>query len=189
MMRKLMVVAWMMVAGTCLAQQIDLKSLDKFVRSMRIVRRKSRWTSRCLSLPQVFWMTRRPAEGTAKEISKNIKGIYLRSYEFSQKGAFKIEDLKPVLDQLKAPNWNRFLRNEEDGELTEIWMHTTNGQSDGLLLVTAEENELTVINLVGSANLADLSSLGNLGNLSNLANAAGKQQAAPEQAPGTNKKD
>ena len=29
-MRKLMLAVWMMVAGTCLAQQIDLKSLDQF---------------------------------------------------------------------------------------------------------------------------------------------------------------
>jgi len=29
-MRKLMVGVWMLIAGTCLAQQIDLKSLDKF---------------------------------------------------------------------------------------------------------------------------------------------------------------
>ena len=183
-MRKLMVVAWMMVAGTCLAQQIDLKSLDKLV-PLANSKTEILMDESMLKSAAGFLDDKKAGEGTAKEISKNIKGIYLRSYEFSQKGAFKIEDLKPVLDQLKAPNWNRFLRNEEDGELTEIWMHTTNGQSDGLLLVTAEENELTVINLVGSVNLADLSSLGNLGNLSNLANAAGKQQAAPEQGTGT----
>ena len=84
-------------------------------------------------------MTRRPAEGLAKATSKNLKGIFLRSYEFNQKGAYKMDDLKPLLDQLKAPNWNRFLRNEEDGERTEIWMHSTNGVSDGILLVSGEE--------------------------------------------------
>ena len=190
MMRKLMVVAWMMVAGTCLAQQIDLKSLDKLV-PLANGKTEISMDESMLKSAAGFLDDKKAGEGTAKEISKNIKGIYLRSYEFSQKGAFKIEDLKPVLDQLKAPNWNRFLRTEEDGELTEIWMHSTNGQSDGLLLVSGEENELTVINLVGSVNLADLSSLGNLGSLSTLANAAGKPQAAPEPkvAPGTAPKD
>jgi uncharacterized protein DUF4252 len=124
-------------------------------------------------------------EGTAKAISKNIKGIYLRSYEFSQKGAFKIDDLKPVLDQLKGPNWNRFLRSEEDGELTEIWMHTTNGQSDGLLLVSGEEEELTVINLVGSVNLADLASLGHLGSLANFATIGAVPPGTAEPKPST----
>ena len=182
MMRKLMIAAWMMVAGTCLAQQIDLKSLDTLV-PLAKSKTEIAMDESMLKSAAGFLDEKNAQEGTAKAISKNIKGIFLRSYEFDQKGAFKIQDLKPVLDQLKAPNWNRFLRSEEDGELTEIWMHTTNGQSDGILLVSAEDNELTVINLVGSVNLADLSSLGNLGNLGALSTLGGKPNPTP--APGT----
>jgi hypothetical protein len=188
MMRKLMVAAWMMVAGTCLAQQIDLKALDKFA-SLAKSKTEIAMDESMLKSAASFLDDKNAQEGTAKAISKNIKGIFLRSYEFGQKGAFKIDDLKPVLDQLKAPNWNRFLRNEEDDELTEIWMHTTNGQADGILLVSAEGDELTVINLVGSVNLADLSSLGSLGALGNLGALSGAPQPAPQPGTAEPKKD
>lgn len=183
-MRKLMVAAWMMVAGTCLAQQIDLKSLDKLV-PLAESKTEISMDESMLKSAAGFLDDKKVEEGTAKAMSKNIKGFYLRSYEFKQKGAFKIEDLKPILDQLKTPNWNRFLRSEEDGELTEIWLHNTNGQGDGFLLVSGEEGELTVINVVGSANLADLASLGNLGNLGALSTLGGGKPNPPTPAPGT----
>jgi hypothetical protein len=71
-----------------------------------------------------------------------------------------LEDLKPILDQLKEPNWKPFLRAKEDDEQTEIWMHNTNGQPDGMLLVAAEDNEVVVINAIGLTNLQDLSRIG-----------------------------
>ena len=180
MMRKLMVAVWMMVAGTCLAQQIDLKLMDKFA-AKASSKTEIEMDEAMLKSAAGFLDDKKAGEGLAKATSKNIKGIFLRSYEFNQKGAYKIEELKPILDQLKAPNWSRFVRNEEDGELTEIWMHRTNGESDGIFLVTAEEEELTVINIVGSANLADLAVLGHLGNLSSL----GAIGNAPPPPPGT----
>jgi len=176
-----------MVAGTCLAQQIDLKSLDKFA-PLAKSKTEIAMDESMLKSAASFLDDKNAQEGTAKAISKNIKGIFLRSYEFNQKGAVKPEDLKVVLDQLKTPNWNRFLRNEEDGELTEIWMHTTNGQSDGLLLVSAEGDELTVINLVGTVNLSDLSSLGNLGALGNLSNIGNSKAPTPAPQPGAEPK-
>lgn len=177
-MRKLMVMVWMMVAGTCFAQQIDLKSLDKFAAKAQS-KTEIDMDEAMLKSAAGFLDNKKGAEALAKATSKNLKGIFLRSYEFNQKGAYKMDDLKPLFDQLKAPNWNRFLSNEEDGERTEIWMHSANGVSDGILLVSGEESELTVINLVGSTNLADLAVLGSLGSLSNLANAK-KSADTPE---------
>lgn len=178
MMRKLMVVVWMMAAGACFAQQIDLSALDKLVPKANS-KTEIAMDEAMLKAAAGFLDERKSDEGVAKIASKNIRGIFLRSYEFNQKDAYKLADLKPILDQLKAPNWSRFLRNEEGNELTEIWMHTTNGVGDGILLVAGEENELTVINIVGSANLSDLSVLGKVGNLSELSNAA-KASQAPE---------
>jgi hypothetical protein len=161
---------WMLVAGTCLAQQIDLKLLDKFA-SKAQSKTEIDMNESMLKSAAGFLDDKKSAEELAKATSKNLKGIYVRSYEFDQKGAYKMDDLKPLFDQLKAPNWNRFLSNEEDGERTEIWMHSTNGVADGLLVVSGEEDELTVVNLVGATSLADLAALGSLGSLANLANA------------------
>jgi len=163
-MRKLMVAVWMMIAGTCLAQQIDLKFLDQFAAKAKSKTEINMDESMVKSASEFLNQSKKD-EAAVKQSVKDLKGFFLRSYEFDTNGPFKfrIEDLKPILDQIKGPNWTSFLRNQEDDEQTEIWFHRTNGQLDGLLLVSAEPGELTVINAVGITRLEDLSALGEFG--------------------------
>jgi len=163
-MRKLMLAVWMMVAGTCLAQQIDLKSLDQFAAKAKSKTEINMDESMVKSAAQ-FLNQDKKDEAAVKNSVQSLKGFFLRSYEFDTNGPtkFRLEDLKPILDQIKGPNWTSFLRSQEDDEQTEIWFHRTNGQIDGLLLVSAEPGEITIINAVGVTKLEDLSSLGELG--------------------------
>lgn len=165
-MRKLMVAVWMMIAGTCLAQQIDLKALDQFAAQAKSKTEINMDESMVKSAAD-FLSPTKGDEASVKKSIKDLKGFFLRSYEFEKNGLpkFRLEDLKPILDQLKGPNWTSFLRNQEGNEQTEIWFHRTNGQMDGLLLVAAEPGEITVINAVGVLRLEDLSALGELGKL------------------------
>jgi Domain of unknown function (DUF4252) len=163
-MRKLMLAAWMTIAGTCLAQQIDLKSLDQFAAKAKSKTEINMDESMVKSAAE-FLNQDKKDEAAFKKSIKDMKGFFLRSYEFDKNGPsqFKLEDLKPILDQLKGPNWTSFLRNQENNEQTEIWFHRTNGLIDGLLLVSAEPGEITVINAVGLTKLEDLSALGEFG--------------------------
>ena len=177
-MRKFLVAVWMMTAATCLAQQIDLKALDKLGAKAKEKTEINMDESMIKSAGGFLTEN----DLVAKSATKDLKGFFLRSYEFSGKGAYTMEDLKPILDQLKPPDWAPFLRSQETNEVTEIWMHRTNGQMDGMILVAAESNEVTVINAVGMVNLSDLSALGKLGK------AAAKQQPQNPK-PGTAPKD
>jgi len=160
-MRTFSFVVLMLFATAASAQQLDLKSLDKFADKAKskteINMDESMLKSAVASLD-----SKKPEEELAKKSIGNAKGFFLRSFEFDDKNAFKIEDLKPILDQLKAPNWKLVLRNKEDDELTEIWMHVTNGAADGMLLVSAEKNELTIIHGVGISDVNELSALGKM---------------------------
>ena len=182
-MRKLMIAIWMMAAGTCLAQQIDLKALDKLA-ALAASKTEINMDESMIKSAAGFLNQEKGDEALASKTAKDLKGFFLRAYEFNQKGAYKLEDLKPILDQLKAPNWTSFLRNQEDGEQTEIWMHRTNGQMDGLLLVSAEQNEIVVINAVGLTKLEDLAALGEFGKLATK----GLPQPAATPPPGTTPK-
>jgi hypothetical protein len=62
-------------------------------------------------------------------------------------------------------------------------MHLTNGQADGMLLVSMESKEVTVINAIGITNMGDLSNVGQLGN---LAGQSPKPPAKPEDKKGNN---
>jgi hypothetical protein len=162
-MRKMMVALWMMIAGTCLAQQIDLKSLDQFAAKAKSKTEINMDESMVKSASE-FLNQDKKDEAAVKKSVKDLKGFFLRSYEFDN-GIFKLEHLKPILDQIKGPNWTSFLRTQEADEQTEIWFHRTNGQIDGFLLVSAEPGEVTVINAVGVTRLEDLAALGELGKL------------------------
>lgn len=159
-MRKLtLVLVFMMIAVTVSAQQIDLKSLDRFAEKASS-KTEMNMDESMVKQASGFLDEGKKDEALAKKSAENLKGFYLRSYEFDQPGVFKLDDLKPILDQLKEPSWKPFLRSKEDDEQTEIWMHNTNGQADGMLLVAAEEDELVVINAIGVTNLQDLSRIG-----------------------------
>jgi Domain of unknown function (DUF4252) len=166
-MRKLMVSVWMMIAGTCLAQQIDLKFLDRFA-ALAKSKAEISMDESMVKAAAGFLDDQDKDEAAAKKSAKDLKGFFLRAYEFNQKGLFKLEDLKPLLDQLKGPNWTSFLRVQEGNEQMEIWMHRTNGQMDGILMIAAEDKEVFVMNAVGVTSLSDLAAVGQFGKLSGV---------------------
>lgn len=162
-MRKLMIGVWMLMAGTCLAQQIDLKSLDKFAATAKS-KTEINMDEAMVKAAAGLLSDKDKEEALVKKSAQGLKGFFLRAYEF-ERGTFKLEELKPLLDQLKGPNWSSLLRAQESNEQVEIWMHRTNGQTDGMLLIAAESNEIVVINAIGIANLSDLTALGEFGKL------------------------
>jgi hypothetical protein len=163
-MRTFSFVVLMLFATAASAQQLDLKSLDKLAEKAKskteINMDESMLKSATASLDD-----KKAEEGLAKRTIQRAKGLFLRTYEFADNNTFKMDDLKPILDQLKGPSWKLMLRTREDDELTEIWMHVTNNETDGMLLIAAERNELTVINGIGVSDLSDLKALGKLDKL------------------------
>jgi len=160
-MRQFAFVILMLIATTVSAQQLDLKSMDKLAEKARskteINMDESTIKSATSSLNE-----KKSDEAIAKKTIEGLKGFFLRSYASGQKGDYKLEDLKPLFDQLKEPNWKPILRNKENDEQTEIWMHMRNGEPDGMVLISAESQEVVVINGVGVTRLDDLKALGKM---------------------------
>src|SRR5215471_1171983 len=101
-MRKLTLAILMAISTTAAAQQIDLKVLDK-------IAAKAKGTTEMGLDPSTLKAAasalndKDGKQATVKKIAENMKGFFLRSYEFKP-GDFKIDDIKPLTDQLKAPN-------------------------------------------------------------------------------------
>ncbi|MEO5738980.1 MAG: DUF4252 domain-containing protein [Vicinamibacterales bacterium] len=99
---------------------------------------------------------------TAKvqEMLQGITGIYVKSYQFGAPNAYAESDIEAVRKQVTGPEWSRVVGVRGKGELTEIYLwkeHDTNG---GLVIIAAEPNELTIVNIVGRVDLASLGALG-----------------------------
>lgn len=101
-------------------------------------------------------------DAKVKALIEGIKGIYIKSFEFTSAGAYSEQDIETVRKQLAAPGWSRMVSVREKGELTEIYFWREGGQNGGLAVLTAETRELTIVNIVGRVDLATLTAMGKL---------------------------
>ena len=138
------VIVVMLVARIASAQQIDLRSLDKLADKAKS-KTEINLDGAALKSAASALDEKKADEGLARKTVETLKGFQMRAYEF-EGNAFKLEDLKPILDQLKSPDWKNVIRVQEDDELVEIWIHSTKGEPDGMFMVAAESNELVVMN-------------------------------------------
>ena len=172
-MHRWMLALLMTVATAAHAQQLDLKSLDKYASLAKGVTQMNLGESMLNSAKSAL-KDNKGEESAAKKTISGLKGLYLRVFEFEKKGVYKLDDLKPIRDQLKAPDWAIFLQDREPDELTEIWVHSTKGEADGIVLISAEAEELVVINAIGIANPQDLSKIGSQFGVPNILPGNGK---------------
>lgn len=94
-----------------------------------------------------------------KELIANLKGVYVKSFEFDRDGAYTDADVNTVRQQLKAP-WTRVVNVQRKRESAEIYVYREGSATGGLAVVVAEPRELTIVNIVGPIDLAQLGALG-----------------------------
>jgi hypothetical protein len=96
------------------------------------------------------------------ELINDISGIYVKSFKFSAPGGYTESDVESVRKQLTGSRWSRVVSTKERGELSEIYFFSEKNDNGGLVVIAAEANELTVVNIVGRVNLASLAALGSI---------------------------
>ncbi len=102
-----------------------------------------------------------PEAAQIKEIIKNLKGIYIKSFEFDQPNQYSPADVAEIRSQLAAPGWNKIVENssKRGGENDEIYLMKEGDKIAGMTILVAEPKELTVVNIVGPIDLDKLSAL------------------------------
>lgn len=102
-------------------------------------------------------------DAEAREIVKDLKGVYVKSFEFDKEGEYSEEDVEAIRSQLAAPGWTRVVgvRSKHDGDNAEVYLMTDSNTRNilGLAIIAADSESLTVVNLVGPIDIAKLSSL------------------------------
>lgn len=114
-----------------------------------------KWASKFLSAED-------PEEKKAAELVKNLKGIYVRSYEFSDEGAYSAAEVEALRSNFRSPEWSRVVgvRSEHDGENVDVFFRLENEEMAGIVIIAAEPKELTVVNIVGPLQVDQLADLG-----------------------------
>jgi len=102
-----------------------------------------------------------------KGLITNLKGIFVKVFEFDQPGAYSKEDVEAIKAQLQPPAWSRMVgvQSKRDGDVGVYVMNESGtGNILGLAILVADTKELVVVNLVGSIDIEKLSTLeGKLG--------------------------
>ncbi len=95
-----------------------------------------------------------------QELIEGIRGIYVKSFKFEAPGAYSDADVDAVRKQVAHAPWARIVGVREKGELTEIYLSKERNENGGLVVIAAEADELTIVNIVGRVDLASLAALG-----------------------------
>jgi hypothetical protein len=115
-----------------------------------------------LQLAGRFLSGHKPDEAKVKNMLGGLKGIYVRSFEFSQEGEYTAEDVEAIRSQLRVPGWSKIVGvvSKKDKEHTEIFVKADGSSIGGLVILAAEPKELTLVHINGSISLEKLSELG-----------------------------
>jgi hypothetical protein len=98
-------------------------------------------------------------ERTAKDVIRNLVGIYVRSYSFQHEGEYDRAIADRVRSQL-GPSWHKIVKvTSRHSENVDIYADMRGEAVQGLVIISAEPKEFTVVNLVGPVDLDKLGSL------------------------------
>ena len=101
-----------------------------------------------------------PDDADVKKIVANLQGIYVKNYEFETEGLYTAADVETIRSQVRGPSWSRLVNvNSKKEGTVEVYVMLEGEKIGGLLVLSAEPKELTVVNIVGPVDLEKLASL------------------------------
>lgn len=162
MMRKMMLVFAAAAAGL-LAQDIQFPaSFDELAKKADEVVNVTLDAS-MLGFASQFLSEEKEDEQAAKKLVEGLKGIYVRSYKFSEENQYSMADVEAIRSQLREPEWSPMVTvqsNKPGGDNAWIYVRKTNGKFSGLTVIAPEPKELTVVHINGLISPDDLKKLG-----------------------------
>jgi|RhiMethySRZTD1v2_1073278.scaffolds.fasta_scaffold30588_5 uncharacterized protein DUF4252 len=158
-MRKLVPVLLLSLLATpAAAQQINLQSTLERLAAKTANKTEVNLDASMLKLASQFLSDGDKDEAGAKKLVESLKGVYVRVFEFDKPGAYAPGDLDPLRGQLKG-RWGQIVSMHEKDETVEVWMHQEGDNTTGMMVISMEPQEVTVVNLVGMIRPADLAAL------------------------------
>ena len=101
-----------------------------------------------------------------KSLIHGLTGVYVRSYQFEKPGQYMETDLEPLRGYLRSGQWSKIVDVKEAAKgASEIYVQALpNDRLGGVVVISAEIKEVTVIFISGVMNANDIAKLsGNLG--------------------------
>ncbi|HYP08158.1 MAG TPA: DUF4252 domain-containing protein [Bryobacteraceae bacterium] len=98
-------------------------------------------------------------QAKAKRLLRGLNSIQVKKFEFAREGEYSERDLQSIRSQLQAPNWSRMVHVKGLRENTEVFSQMRAGEMTGLVVLSAEPRELTIVHIDGPIKPEDIASL------------------------------
>jgi len=97
-----------------------------------------------------------------KEMIRNLKGVYVREYEFDKENSYTAEELEGLRKAFQTSDWSPMVHERTKGvaQGTDVFIKLVNGQMQGLFVLDAEAKELSLVLILGPIDVDKLSGLG-----------------------------
>jgi hypothetical protein len=154
------------VTGAAWGQALDLSGLDKLEAKAKEVNNVT-LDQNLLKLAGGFLSDKDKNQQAVKTLVDGLKAVYVRNFEFSDKGQYSMADVEPIRKQIHVLGWSRIVESKQKnddgtvGEIDEVYINT--GAGGGLAIISAEPKELSVVYIDGVLKLEDLQKLHGLG--------------------------
>lgn len=116
-----------------------------------------------LRLAAKFMSDKEDTNAKVKKLLAGLEGIYIRSYQFAGEGEYNKADVDAVRTQFQPPTWARVVgvRSKLHGNDVDVYFKTAgSGTLGGIVVISAEPTELTIVNVVGTIDPGQLTQLG-----------------------------
>jgi hypothetical protein len=156
-MRNWLFILTLTLAIPAAAQQLDLDFPGLAERADEVV--DVTLDADMLRLGARFLSENNEDERAVRDMVRNLKGIYVRSYEFAKEGEYD----RNLFDRVKAqlgPTWKSLVTvRSKTKENVNIFADMRGDRIAGLVIISAEPREFTVVNIVGPIDIDRLASL------------------------------
>lgn len=158
-MRKLVLVLALILAAAipASAQQINMNFPDLEARAEEVV--DITLDAQMLRMASKFFSGRDADERAVRDMISGLHGIYVRSYEFAKEGEYD----RGIADRLKSqlgPTWKPLVTvRSKKKENVNIYANMVGDRVTGLVIISAEPREFTVVNINGPIDIERLSQL------------------------------
>jgi hypothetical protein len=97
-----------------------------------------------------------------KNMVQNLKGVYVRDYEFDKDHSYTAEELEGLRKYIQGSEWSPMVHERTKGaaEGTDVYLKLVDGQVQGLFVLDAEPRELALVLILGPVDMDKIGSLG-----------------------------
>jgi hypothetical protein len=98
----------------------------------------------------------------AKQMIRNLKGVYVREYEFDKDHSYTAAELDGLRKYFEGSDWSPIVRERTKSvaEGTDVYVKLVDNRMQGLFVLDAEPKELSLVLILGPIDVDKISKLG-----------------------------